>query len=437
MRLGHYLAETAVSVGARRALAFAPQSSILARMKRSWALVALFSSVASLSACTALLGSFEVGPGGGDADTGTGADGAATDGPAPGTDGGAEADAPVVCTAPEVACGSVCANLQSSVDHCGKCGRSCGGGTCTAGKCSTTLVVEIPDKVTSMDVGVNDVIFGFNDEMASCPKDGCKGATPKQLGKTQYGFANITVMNNGTVVFESAPVQSTHRPAIYGCPVTGCPGVLTSWISDGLNGFEQRIRTFAGDVFVNTGGNGLAWTSCTAGACTTPGNLLGIKGTRLLTPTPNAVYFVNSADTGIGKCLKTDTACVPTVVASGAFGDVATLAFDNGSLFWIKKGRDGFNEGKLFQCVLSTDCTQAANVKTLANGLDSPTELVVDDTGAYWLTAANKIERCLPGNCPGGPQELVPAGADLRHHVVIAQSFMYWVEVTKIFRTAK
>jgi len=405
-------------------------------MKRSWALGAMVSSVVALSACTALLGSYEVGAGGGAPgdETGTGGDGGTTtDGATPGADGAA--DAPIVCNAPEVACGPVCANLQTSVDHCGKCDRSCGGGTCTAGKCSTTMVVDlVGSKVTSMDVGANDVVFSFDDKLASCPKDGCKGAAPRQLGQTQYGFNNVVVLNNGTVVFESAPVQSTQRPAIYGCPLSGCPGVLTAWASDGLNGFEPRLRASGGDVFANGGGIGLVWTSCTAGTCTSPAKNFGpLKGTQTMTPTLTAVYFAYGGN--ISRCLKTETTCTPTVIVPGESPE--SMVADGGSLYWIRKGRDGFNEGKLMQCVLSTDCTVAANVKTIANGLDSPAELAVDASGAYWLTAGSRLQRCLPGNCPGGAQDFVPGALDTPHHLVATPNFLYWVEVTKIFRVAK
>lgn len=59
-------------------------------------------------------------------------------------------DGPVECTAPEVACGSICADLDTDPSNCGLCGRTCiipnAEAGCAAGQC--TLV--------SCDVGYSD-----------------------------------------------------------------------------------------------------------------------------------------------------------------------------------------------------------------------------------------------------------------------------------------
>ncbi|CAN5925775.1 hypothetical protein BH11MYX4_BH11MYX4_39920 [soil metagenome] len=408
-------------------------------MKRSWGRLALLlGSVASLCACTALLGSFDVAADGVGPEAGTDSS-PSSDGPTPGVDA-ADALPPVECKSPEVACGPVCANLMTAGDHCGKCTRSCGGGSCTQGVCGPAEIVKLTtSKINTMDVGAASVFFSIDDKLVSCPKEGCGGAPPKQLGQTMWGFGSVTAMNNGTVVFESAPVQNTTRPAMYGCPLAGCPAVLTSWIADGLNGFESRIRVQGGDVFVNSGGFGLAWTTCNAGACTSPGKTLGLKGTHGFVPAGPNVYFVDSTARGgaIAKCVQSETACMPTVVVPGDQTDVESLAFDNGTLYWIKKGRDGFTEGKLFGCSLASDCTVAGNVKLVVNGLDSPTDLMVDASGYYWITAAKKLQRCLPGNCPGGAQDLVPVALDAPHSLTHDLSFVYWAETFKITRLAK
>lgn len=410
-------------------------------MKRSWArLVLLVGSVGSLCACTALLGSFEVGANGGATEGEGGAESGTPDGATPGSDAAGDGAPPVKCAAPEVACGPVCANLKTDGEHCGKCTHSCGGGTCTQGVCGTAEIVKLPtSKITSMDVGLTTVFFAIDDKLVTCPKAGCGVAPPKQIGQTQWGFSTITASNNGSVLFQSAPVQSTIRPAMYGCPAAGCPAVLTSWISDGLSGFEDRMRVQGGDVFVNTYGIGLAWTTCTAGVCQTPYTKLTLKGTHGFVPAGNSIFFIDSAARGgaIAKCLQSDTACVPAVVVPGDHTSVESLAFDNGTLYWFAKGRDGFTEGKLFGCSLATDCSMNANIKLVVNGLDSPTDLMVDNSGYYWFTAGKKLQHCAPGNCPGGARDLVAGALDAPHSLTHDAAFIYWAEMYKISRLAK
>ena len=59
-------------------------------------------------------------------------------------------DVPIECTAPEVACGSICADLDSDPNNCGLCGRTCiipnAVAGCAAGQCT----------LDACDVGFSD-----------------------------------------------------------------------------------------------------------------------------------------------------------------------------------------------------------------------------------------------------------------------------------------
>ncbi len=66
-------------------------------------------------------------------------------GESPGDDDGVDDDTgdddgPATCMAPEVACGQICADLQTDPNNCGDCGISCvipeAGAACTAGACA-------------------------------------------------------------------------------------------------------------------------------------------------------------------------------------------------------------------------------------------------------------------------------------------------------------
>jgi hypothetical protein len=345
-----------------------------------------------------------------------------------------------------VACGTVCAKLATSGDHCGKCGHSCGGGTCAAGQCKPFKLYD--GAVTTGDVAVGDVevYFATTDgsmvnKVLACPKAGCTLA-PRQIALMSYAIGPIAVVQKGTIVFESAPTQNTERPAMYACGIAGCPSPPVSFVVDGLNGFEERLRVFNDRVFYNSGGNGLGWSTCAAGGgpCTAA-HFLGSAGTTRNTQGFSAdttnLYFVDapSRGQGIATCAQSDTTCTPAVLVAGPQADVLTTATDGGKLYWIKKGRDSFNEGKLLVCDLPA-CTTP---KPLAVGLDSPTELLVDVSGAYWLTAGSKIQRCAPGGCAGGAQDFAgtPTALDTPHSLVADDLFVYWAEKTAIWRLAK
>lgn len=402
-----------------------------------------------LTGCTALLGSFDVGPGGTDGTDGggVGPDGQSLDGNGPGSDGSPleASDEPVVCTSPQVACGKVCATLATSPDHCGKCGHSCGGGACRAGQCMPFKLYDGTVAAGPVDVGDANIFFATTDgalanKLLACPKTGCTLA-PKQLAAMGYEIRTVAVVQKGTIVFESAPTQNTERPALYACGIAGCPSPPISFVADGLNGFETRLRVFNDHVFYNTGGSGVGWSSCLplGGPCSAA-HFLGMgtsKGTTGFSADATNMYFVDSAarGNGIAMCAQNSTTCTPTVLVAGPQTDVLTTATDGGKLFWIKRGRDSFTEGKLIVC----DLPACAAPKPIAVGLDSPTELLVDVSGAYWFTAGNKLQRCAPGGCAGGAQDFAGATTplDTPHSLTADDLFVYWSEKSSVWRLAK
>ena len=395
---------------------------------------------AAVTGCTALLGSFDAsgGAGGGpvlpDGESPDGAIGTGSDGSS--LDGSVDATKPVVCKDPEVACNNVCARLGTSGDHCGKCGHSCGGGMCTGGVCAPVQLYSGAGVVGAIAVSDADLFFATDDmKLSSCPKSGCKLA-PKQIAVMGYSINTVAVVQKATVVFESAPTQSTQRPALYACPVSGCPSPPVSFTADGLNGFDQQLSVFGDRVFFNTGGFGLGWSTCQAGTCTAANRYGGTtKGVHAFSAAATRSYFVDSATrlSPIASCDHKDTACVPTPLLVGDNADVPATAVEGTRLFWLKPGRLDFNEGKLLSCDIPT-CVPPAKVSAV--GLDSPTELLVDASGAYWLTKGSKLQRCLPNGCVGGPTDFA-GPLDVPHSIVADDAFVYWAEKTSVWRRAK
>jgi hypothetical protein len=398
----------------------------------------------ALGGCTSLLGTFDVGAGSSSPDADT------ADGPSGGGDGGTDAlgsdtAPPLVCNAPQVACGTVCATLATSSDHCGVCNHSCGGGACQGGVCKPFKLYEGATDagapvVGPLEVGGTDIFFSpsVNDnKLVSCPKTGCTLA-PHQIAAMGYPIDAISFVQPGTIVFLSAPTQSTQRPALYACSPAGCPSPPTSFAADGLNGIEPRLRSLNGRIFYNPGGSGLSYSTCAAGAGTcSAATQLGTattRGTHGLTADATNLYFIDSAARGstIATCAQSAAPCTPSALVPGDQSTVEGVVADGGKLYWLFPGRAGFTEGRLMAC----DLPACATPKPLANTLDSPVGLVVDAGGAYWLTAGNKLQRCLPNGCLGGPQDFA-GPLDTPHSLVADPAFVYWAEKTSVWRLAK
>jgi hypothetical protein len=382
---------------------------------------------AALAGCAAILGDFELGtpstsaqdgaafdtasPSGGDA-------GGGNDAASPSEGGG---DETLACPAPQVVCGAgsnqVCADLNTSSGHCGACGHSCGGGMCAQGRCAPALVYQ-GTTVGPIAMDLNDVFFESNEapsyRLLACPKTGCKAA-PRQVTIMPFGIYAIETPAAGTIAFLSAPqnMSGTERPAVFSCTTTGCPSPPVSFVGDGLNGLEGRLKSAGGTIFGNTGGTGLFRSACTNGSCG-PATFFGTltRGTHGFAPAPDALYFIDAATRGstIARCALGDTACTPATVVPGNASVVEALVVYAGKLFWLIPGRSGFMEGRLVSC----DLPQCATVAPQATALDSPTGLVVDAGGAWWLMRSQRMHR-RPTGC--GHRTRCPARSRDRRRV--------------------
>jgi hypothetical protein len=346
----------------------------------------------------------------------------------------------LTCPGLETACGDRCVDLASAVTDCGACAHDCGGGDCTLGVCQPAVVDVQTAGVASFGVGPAEIYFstpaGMNGEppkLFACPKTGCTLA-PRQLAAMAFYIGPI-VYASGAVVFESAPTQSTTRPAVYACPEAGCPGPPSSLASDGLNGFVGPLFAAGPRVFYNGGGIGLGFTTCGAGACV-DGTSLAVKGLSALSADATRLAFVDTTENGhrLAVCNFTGGTCTPTPLVEGDQSAVQATQLHQDTFYFMVPGRDGFVEGKLRACSLADQCATVAN---LANGLDSPTTLLVDDSGSYWFSKSTPtLQHCAPGTCTGGAKNLAgPLGAPSQ--LTADDKFVYWLDAGVIWRVAK
>ena len=399
----------------------------------------------ALTACGAILGSFEVDPnsdgGASSTSSGSSSGGSSSGGSSSGgsssggsSSGDAAIDAPK-CTAPLVACGAACVDLDKDDKNCGKCGRVCGA-RCSKGVCDPSKVISGTDTINGIAPTGPQVFFTAGSRVLACPAAGCP-ATPQQLVTMSYP-ANGIVTTAGTVVFQSAPTQATERPAVFACPLTGCVGVPTFFVQDGLNGFKDPTPVRSGNrVAWNGGGIGMGSADCSAGVCNAPTNV-GFKARTTAVDSTHIYYVENLApNAAIKRCKHGINPCVADTVMSGAFESVDVMTIDGTTLYYVLPGRVGFNEAKLFSCGVN-NC--AGTLKQLANGLEIPTELVADPSGIYWITkndqtpASFEIQACAPG-CVGGPRSVVkPSTAKA---LATDADFLYYGEGSVLWRIQK
>ncbi len=351
--------------------------------------------------------------------------------------GGTGGDPPLDCGT-QVDCGGNCVDIATSPEHCGRCEHTCGGGECSKGRCQPMVVHALEQgTVDALGVGDTNVYFSTTVDdtthpLLSCPKTGCTLA-PRQLDSRYWGIEAIAHAND-TVVFLSAPTQSTYRPALYACPESGCNNP-SSVHSQGLSGYEYRLVAQGSSVWFDGFQSGLGWIDCANGEATV-GGTLGVKGTHGSDASASEVFFVSSASSGSqpARCDKADGPCTPTLLDDGDWGDVSELQEYDGKLYFVWPGREDFFEGQLRVCNLDDGC---ASPVELADGLDWNTWLHVDFSGIYWLRKSDhRFQRCSLDDCQGGAQDwFTPTGIPTWPQA--DEDFVYWAQGATVYRIAK
>lgn len=332
----------------------------------------------------------------------------------PPADGGK--DAAPTCTGKEVVCGTACVDTSTSAENCNACGRSCGGAMCTAGECGVAVLRDNIAKLNGFTIDATSLYFSDADKVNSCALGACTGA-PKQLVAMVAYDALRPYVDSGFIYFESAPNQSTQRPAIYRCPVAGCPNPPSSIVGDGLNGISS-YSTFQKSLYANLGGSGIGRVDCSSGACVANVNIV---------PRPVGQFAVDSArvyfndTTGAGSQLAscplaagcTTRTPVSTMRVNGAIQVVGNLVYFIGP--GITQGSDG-----VYACPTTGTCVAPTVLRKIADPIPN---LVADVDGIFW-TEADKLLTCASVACPGGAKTLA-VGLTSPDYLQLDAKFVY------------
>ncbi len=262
-------------------------------------------------------------------------------------------DASLACEG-STACGAACVDLASSGEHCGACGHSCGGGTCTESVCQPMIVRGgLVNPV--FDISATAVYFGEADKILSCPLGGCGGAAPTQIGAITAsllqgaGGGGVMLVGGGNVFFMAESLSGTSGPYLHVCPIqTGCPPAPAVLQAAAHQAFTNGFAVADLDVY-------WGWykyyehSACTAPGVCPPGEaLLNVTTTDAggaANPGPVAVdssrvYFPQPGTSTVLEACPRSGACTPTVL--GTVPPFQQLAVRNGLVYLLSSGRDGY-----------------------------------------------------------------------------------------------
>lgn len=134
-----------------------------------------------------------------------------------GTDDGGS-DAPVTCNA----------DLQTSKDHCGRCGHSCGGGDCVAGKCKPIQIGGISQAPLNYVVTSQDHVFVSTVTALTTQKGGIwripkGGGTAEQYVMLEEAQQMAILGDKLFFIVEEPAGDGAPDQAggLYSCPLTG------------------------------------------------------------------------------------------------------------------------------------------------------------------------------------------------------------------------
>jgi hypothetical protein len=306
-------------------------------------------------------------------------------------------DSSLVCTGKDVACGTTCVDLTTSDDNCNACGRSCGGGKCVNGECGPATLRDNIASFNGFTLDDTSLYFSTADKVMSCPIGACTGA-PKQLVAMVAYDARRPYVDSGFLYFQSSPNQATDRPAIFRCPVAGCPNPPSSIVGDGLNGIAS-YSTFQKSLYANLGGSGIGRVDCSSGACVANVNLVP-RPVGQFAVDAQRVYFNDTTGGGsqLASCPLAAGCTVRTPISTSRVqGPIAVVG---NLVYFVGPGLAGGDS--VLACPTTGVCATPSSLVKLAGPIPN---LAADANGIFW-TDGDKLVTCSSVACPGGAKTI-------------------------------
>lgn len=273
------------------------------------------------------------------------------------------------------------ADLASDPANCGRCTRSCLGGTCEAGACSVVIVAANEPSPQGLAVDATQVYWtntGAGGDVESCPLSSC--ASGGVVLASGLSSPNAVLSAGGYAWWTNYGASTLQR-----CATSGC--------------------------------NGTATTMATMSPLSTGFGRLAADATTL--------FFTDAGNGKVHSCPLTGCAGAPATLATGqtnAWG----IAVDGTNVYWVIDQA----LGSVRSCPKSGCGASNTLMVTLASNQGGPRTLTADATHVYWVTqTGSTVMRCAKAGCNGAPETLASDVLN-PHGVAVDDTFVYFTERT-------
>ena len=390
---------------------------------RTRTLLALLVSAAAATACTAILGDFDVGTGAGNGDGGSNEGGSG--------DGATGGDGAVPCTADQTACSGSCFDLKTSATNCGKCGKTCFGGTCSGSVCAPYVVAKSPTTGTVAKLATDGTRVVWADTgivaVLQIGAGGGSAITLAPVSSTSGGVGQELALANGLVAFNyiggsSPPAVGIAQVDVADSGIALIPGTLAvSAVSMNPNATHL--------FYANSHGTMSDLNDCTispgdAGPCTGVGG--GRFGNETAADSTYMFFDLTGADVfpaQSGLYLDTVGATIgadnPTIFTTAV---AQSLAVDGTWAYWTES-LDGGAPSVMHRTLESAPGT---SLQTPVDVMAAPA-FATDGANVYYWNGTNVVSRPT-----GGGPETVIAPAVAFTQIAVGGGLLVWTDGTRI-----
>jgi hypothetical protein len=332
-------------------------------------------------------------------------------------------------------CSGACVPLGSDSHNCGRCGHDCGvKATCNAGQCQAAPLVTGIAAAAGLDVSADGIFYTVSNVVYGCTlASACtSGGTQIAGGLASASDLVVTRSLSPNLVAFHGMVSASPFDKYYSCAITGCPASITGFASaDTRRGGLGGLAVYGGDVYYHLSDSSMglytqALTRCvgptSGGACTSEVTISGEIDSDVATPfaaDANRVYFVRlnaDASKDLVSCGNTASCnSSANLIEPNVFALQKIAVWGSYAYF----GRPGPGTS-----IVQREVAGAGKntVRTLDGYL---ADLVVDDSGVFWLTES-ALMMCPLTGCTAGPKTLA-SGLSGAKFLRSQGNFVYWL----------
>lgn len=358
-------------------------------------------------------------------------------------------------------CSDACVDLQTSAANCGKCGHSCGAGSCVAGACQAITVATFT-AVNGIAASPKGVVIAADSKIELCARpEGCTAATSLttiKSGVSQLNSVTVAAGSTSTVFWDG---NEGDYEIVYSCPVDGCPAGLATKVDEVVN--DQIGRVIAG-----AGANTVLWTresyygpystKCTPPTCASkspvrpklttgpyylddvanpshemavPSKIFSVGATKTIWATP---HLYNDNNKQLRYCTYGTSCATPAEISRGPFYGVKALTYFNGN-HYVAMGNDSNATSDIIGSISDAAPSTPTPLVGDAMGISA---VAVDASGIYWVNGTTgRVAKCatLTG-CMGSGETLATGEAGAKD-IAVDDTYVYWATATSVRKVAK